>query len=245
MNLPTKLEKVTLVDVVAEFRFKNPRPVDGLFFDFYTNLKEEGFSYEKLPIMDIPSAIRETDPNMTFQPCYKMQKGKYIISIGPKVLSFNIKGYYEGWTDYKSFILSRIEQFSELINEWELEHASMRYIDFFKNDNIFDKLKISINIPDTLCGTENRVSSQIYFNEILCSDGVTIRMQIADNSEIMQDGSTEIQRGGIIDLDAHSDDISKSKEEILDNLHLKLKMIFFNLLSDEFLSSLEPTYTGE
>lgn len=242
MSLPTKLEKVTLVDVVTEFKFKKYKNIEDLFIDIYSVLKPKGFEYTKLPIMELPQAIREGDPNLAYQPYYQIHKGKYLISIGPRVLSFNVKGYYSGWSEYKEFILSNIDTFSNIIKDWELEKTSMRYIDFFEHIDIFENINISTSLPENLCDDKISIGSKVIINEIHCSNGVNVRMQIANNAQIFIEGSSGMQIGGIIDLDASADNIFDNIDETIENLHNKTKKIFFVLLKDNFLTSLGPVY---
>lgn len=245
MSLPNKLEKVTLVEVVAEFRYKNSKNIEDLFFDIFSKLKPDGYEHSKLPIMELPPVVRDNDPNFTYQAYYTIQKGKYHVNIGPRVLSFNIKGYYPGWSEYKGFILSNIEKFSSVLDTWELERTSMRYIDFFEKVDIFDQLNIVLTFPDGLCESDQQNGAKVLLNEIYCNENVMVRMQIANNSEVAQEGDAENRVGSIFDLDAYSIDLKSSVDSTLEELHDKNKVMFFRLLKDEFLRTLGPTYEEE
>ena len=240
MSLPSKLDTVPLVEVVSEFKFKDKKDIEGLFFDIYGLLKPLGYEYTKMPIMELPPAIREGDAKLEYQPYYRLTQGKYIISIGPKVLSFNIKGYYPGWDDFKGFILDKMEILKDVTEDWNLEKSSMRYINFFETSDIFEKLKITMDLPSNLCGVSNSVRSKVFFNEIHCEDDVDVRIQISNKVEIVQEGSIEPKQGSIIDLDAMVDYSGDTIDSVIDNLHLKTKSIFFGLLSSDFLQSLGP-----
>jgi len=245
MNLPVKLGKVSIIDVITEFRFSNKKNIEDIFMDMYSSLKVEGYSYKKLPIMELPLAIREGDKNLKYNPYYQLTKDAMNINIGPSVISFSVKGYYSGWDDYKSLILDNMNKFNHLLLDWGLERSSMRYINFFENDKIFDNLNININIDDNLCGMVAASSTSIYANEFVCKDNITLKMQIAENIEIQKEDSTEKEIGSMIDIDSFSYDIKKSVDDIIEELHSKVKIVFFNLLKDDFLKSLKPNYEKE
>jgi uncharacterized protein (TIGR04255 family) len=245
MNLPVKLGTISIIDVITEFRFSNKKNIEDIFMDMYSSLKADGYTYKKLPIMELPLAIREGDQKLKYNPYYQLEKDTMNINIGPSVISFSMKGYYSGWDDYKLLILENMSKFDNILSDWGLERSSMRYINFYENDEIFDKLKININIDDNLCGMVANSKTSVYLNEFVCKDDITLKMQIAENIEIQKEGLIEKETGSMIDIDSFSYDTEKSVDNAIEELHTKVKIVFFNLLKDDFLKSLKPDYSKE
>lgn len=242
MSLPIKLDKVTLVDVVTEFKFENRKAIEDLFFEIYANLKPKGFQYTKLAIMELPTAIREGDEKLKHQPHYRINKGKFFVSLGPQVLSFSITGYYNGWNEYRKFILNNIEEFSNTIEELAIKQISMRYINLFEDEDIFKKLNINMEFPADLCTENTTIDKKVFYNEINCNNDIKVRMNISNKTEIMNGITAERKKGTIIDIDAYSNQTSESTSNIINNLHSTVKKMFFGLLKKELISSLNPTY---
>jgi uncharacterized protein (TIGR04255 family) len=242
MSLPIKLDKVTLIDVVTEFKFENRKAIEDLFFEIYANLKPKGFHYTKLPIMELPTAIREGDEKLKHQPHYRMNKGKFFVSLGPQVLSFSISGYYDGWDGYKKFILENIEEFSTTIEELTIKQISMRYINLFEDEDIFDKLNISMEFPSDLCADNTTIDKKVFYNEISCNNDIKVRMNISNKTEIINGITEERKKGTIIDIDAYINQTNDNTSSTIGNLHSTVKKMFFGLLKEELITSLNPTY---
>ena len=241
MALPIKLNKITIIDIITEFRFSNIKDIEDLFFEIYTKLKPLGYTYDKLPIMEFPPAVRKADPKFKYQPYYRLHKGKHVINIGPNVLAFGNKGYYSGWANYRDFILNNFKDFENIIKDWGLEQSSMRYIDFFEEQDVFDKLTITMALPDVLCGVTHSVDSRVFVNEIGCADSVKVKIQIA-NADVIAGDPAVPKRGTIIDIDSKIENSDREQSKIVEKLHDRAKTIFFGLLSPALLESLDPEY---
>lgn len=244
MAMPTKLNKLTIIDVVTEFKFDIKKNIEDLFFEVYSKVKHQGYEYHKLPIMELPPGIRDRDEKFNNQAYYRLQKGNYIINIGPKVLSFAIKGYYPGWQTYKEFIVSHFDELENVMKDWQINQSSMRYIDFFPEDDIFDRLTVSMSLPSGLCDEEYSSESKIFVNDIKCRSGIGVKVQIA-NAELKLEGSKDAQFGTVIDIDAYINGQMNALEEVIEKLHSKTKTIFFGLLKNDLIQSLEPEFDEE
>jgi len=241
MSIPKKLKKTTILESIVEFRYKNKIEIEEVFFIVRSILEENGFTYEKQQIMDLPVAIRENDPKLKYAPNYSFKKDSNIVHISPYMISFNIKGFYSSWTNFLNFIISLFSELNNLTSKWDLERTSMRYIDFFENTNIFDNINISINVPSNLCADNDiEEKSKNFISEFKCSEDISIRMQIVNNLEIKSIES--IKKGSIIDMDVFSINLEKPYKDTLEELHNITKNSFFNILTKEFIETLDPEY---
>jgi uncharacterized protein (TIGR04255 family) len=68
MKLPKKISPCPIVEAIIEIRFDASLPGDAIFGIIYNMLKDEYTNLEKLPILELPDAIRTTDPNLMYSP---------------------------------------------------------------------------------------------------------------------------------------------------------------------------------
>lgn len=244
MKLPIKLKQATIIEAISEFRYKNKLDIEEVFFIVRTLLEKEGFIYQKQTVMEMPPAVREVNPTLKYTPHYSFVKGVYIVNISPFMISFNLRGFYQGWDYFSKFIEDIYNQLNALTDRWELERTSMRYIDFFENTDIFDKIKIEITTPSNLCGNAMFEKTKNYVVEYNCDVSTSTRIQITNNLKIVaQDKS--LKNGSVIDIDIVSTNISDNFKDTISNLHDTAKNTFFSIISEELQEELEPIYEKE
>ncbi len=78
MKTPKRLKKNLLIDVVAEVRFESQIPPDAIVGLVYSAMKEEFGAPESLPILQLPTAMRDQDPVLRYQSCYRFQRENHI-----------------------------------------------------------------------------------------------------------------------------------------------------------------------
>ena len=106
MDIPTKITPCPIVEAIAELRFVTNLPDDAVFGVIYNKFHDEFEGPEKLPVLQLPEAIRSQDPKLKYSPHYKFNKGDYIMQVGPKVFSLANVNDYVAW-----------DRFSEKIKE--------------------------------------------------------------------------------------------------------------------------------
>ena len=244
MKLPDKIKKCPITESVFEIRYTSEMPVDAIFGILYAAIKDI-FTKDPtpLPILQLPEKIRVQDPNFKYQPCHKLEKDNFILSIGPRVLTFSNQSPYTGWNEWSKFfyeVISNIQK-SKVINK--IERLGLRYINFFEG-NIFEKTKIEIKIDKNILKEE----STNLRTEIIQNDIVQI-LNIGNSVNIKCGNSSKI--GSIIDIDClynFKDPFDftngQSYRDIIEKLHAKEKELFFTLLKEAFLKELIPIYGG-
>lgn len=244
MKLPIKLKKAVIIEAILEFRYKNKLDIEEVFFIVRTLLEQDGYIYQKQTVMEMPAAVREVNPAFKYTPHYSFVKGVNVVNISPFMISFNLKGFYQGWDYFSRFIQGIYTKLNTLTNNWELERTSMRYIDFFDNTDIFEKIRIEISTPNNLCGNTMFEKTKNYVVEYNCDISTSTRIQIANNLKIFaQDNSSK--NGSIIDIDIVSTNISDDFKDTISNLHDTAKNTFFSIISEELQKELEPIYEEE
>lgn len=239
-NFPYKLEKNPLLEAVVEIRFESNYPDGSIIGILYNKLKDSFGKYVELPHLQIPEHIRKQDKNFEFAPLYKFDNGIYQINVGDKVISILDRKEYSGWDNYKLQITKIVNILSEIELISKVLRIGVRYIDFFENVNIQDKIKLKISgspfdIKQTTIATSLKIST------------FEVNLLIAEANQILVD--EQLLNGSIIDSDIYCNfGKSMNDSEIMSEInsaHDIAKEVFFNILEDDYIKELNPTYKKE
>jgi uncharacterized protein (TIGR04255 family) len=235
---PNKIEVCPILDTGIEIRFESNLYKSAVFGVLFNKLKEQFPIPEKLPILQLPEQLRDSDPNFKFKPHYKLKNEKIIIQIGPDVITISSPIPYVGWQDYSKNIFEVLELVFSLNIITKVNRLGVRYINFFET-NIFDKLDVTIDIKNLKLPRE----STIFRTEIL-SEGFINVIHIANKITQLKNKVPTV--GSIIDIDTIR---NYSENKFLSDYKTELKLahdvekgIFFDLLKPDFLQSLNPIY---
>src|SRR5687768_13516679 len=105
VRLPKKIEICPIIDAVIELRFESNLPPEIIPGIVYGKFGKRYPKTEKLPLMEVPSSLRDSDPNLMYSPVYKLFNESFIFQIGPRVFSVLCPKEYKGWTSFKAEIL--------------------------------------------------------------------------------------------------------------------------------------------
>src|SRR6266542_3852573 len=154
MRIPRRLARNPIVDAIAEVRFSSNIPNDAIIGLVYTNLRGEFGKPEDLPILQIPAALREKDPNLRYQACYKFTKPGNVLLIGPHNVALSTYPYSD-WgaaSPLLNQILSRLHS----VGLFErIERIGLRYVNFFENLNILDHSTLTLNVRNVSLARES------------------------------------------------------------------------------------------
>lgn len=243
-KLPHHLNRQPLVEVTFEFRFKPARPsvaqlLPGLIF---AHLHDKYGRSEATPFASIPSKIREIDPNLRYQADYRLSGDRASISIGEHVAGLNVTAPYEGWARFRSRVLEflKIVQDSHLVDK--VERFSIKFV----------------NIIPAPPGTQlDLLNLRVEIGGIRPpEDGFKLRTEINDNTyirivELATNAGAHLpsgeDRSGLLLVGdcirtLKGEDFWSIHADGIDQLHLEAKQLFFGLITQKTLESLEPSY---
>lgn len=234
MKLPKTINPCPIIDALLEIRFSTKIHPNAVFGLIYNVLKDDFTKVDNLPILQLPDVVRATDPNLKFKPHYKISNSNFVVQIGTDVLSISSFPKYVGWDDFSKMIFSVIEKVEEIKIINNVNRLGIRYINFFQN-NVFDVINLRTCINEETINYKNTVVR----TEIEHEDFIST-LQIANNA------LNKDQFGSVIDIDTYKvtglERFFTEKEEIINSGHNKEKELFFSLLNEKFLSSLNPEY---
>lgn len=238
--LPKKISPCPIVEAIVEMRFDPvfpPDASDALFGILYNKMKDRFSEVRKLPILQIPDEIREKDPNFQFKPYYQIIGASYILQVGPRVISLNTKGDYQGWENFSSEAVCVFSEINKLGVLGNIKRFALRYVNFFDGD-IMDRFDVDIKIGNIPINQKSLLRTEIQSEKFISTLQIT-------NDASMPDG----KKGTVVDIDT----IIKSYSNVeafannnlkttMDEIHLEEKNHFFRIIGKNFLKELNPEY---
>jgi uncharacterized protein (TIGR04255 family) len=228
---------------VVELRFTSSLPKEAIYGVLYNALRELCPESKALPIMQLPEIVRVQAPDLRWKPWYQLSGSGLDVQIGPEVLGVNCdcSNGYRGW-DFFSEMISKIlvdVKDTKLIET--ISRIGVRYISFFENVNIFEKLKLSIHRDGKPFCCEKTTFTT------LLTEGDFNQLLSLNNDAVLtsQNPPREEKRGSTVDIDTFTMKEFPSFEgvsQIIEEGHALEKKLFFSLLKEDFLESLNPTY---
>jgi uncharacterized protein (TIGR04255 family) len=223
-------------------RFIPETPFEAVFGMIYPIIlkKYPDLKLVPLPLSQVPQIARSNDPNLKYQPLYRLQNGNINITIGSQVIAFSVSKPYMGWTQWKSAILGILNEISNRKIIKTVERTGLRYINFLEQ-NVYDVINADIRIINS----QVKCTSTTIRTEIPDSEYVKA-LQLANNASVGK--PEQNKRGSIIDIDVSRNKILTCKdftfnlETILEKSHSLEKHLFYDLLTDDFIKTLGPKY---
>ncbi|MEW6110891.1 MAG: TIGR04255 family protein [Thermodesulfobacteriota bacterium] len=241
MKIPRKVTPSPLVEAVADVRFRPAMPAGAVFGFVYGLIRERYAQSTALPIIQIPEQIRENDPNLLYQPHYRMENKPFILNLGPRLLNIAVvDGEYPGWSKFSDQIMWLFERLDESKVFDDIIRVGLRYINFFP-DNVFERSNIALTLGERSLADENTLLRV----ESTQGDLSTV-MQITNHGTLAM--SDEPKTGSIVDLDIFYKTLALGERRpdtfrsLIDAAHDALKVAFFTVLKQDFLESLKPEY---
>jgi uncharacterized protein (TIGR04255 family) len=236
-DLPKKITPCPIKEAVFELRFESSVPEDAIFGIVFNQFKDEfNNTATSLPILEVPSQIRNQDPNLMFAPHYKMDSEFFTMQIGPKVISLvNIKEY-KGWECFQEKITKTFEKLQKIRIATKVNRLALRYINIFPNKNIFESSSVQVILENYPLDSSNiNLVTEIKNGSISSSVRVISGAQVAMASEIIH--------GSVVDIDSSIQNVESNC--FLDNLnqvHEEEKRLFYKIIGSEALKTLTVEY---
>lgn len=238
--LPVSIEPCPIVEAIFETRFVSRQPWENLPGLLYAQIKGRYSEQKNLPLLQMPEDIRRQQPELKHQPLIQFFGKDFLIQIGPRMVGLVTKPHaYPGWKSIHeelAWLLERLNA-AEIIEE--AERLSVRYVDFIEG-NIFHKMNLNLQVAGQAVK-----DAHTDVTTIMRQGPLTIRLA-ASNGAIVGTGDSA-KSGSVLDVDAW---FGALDVELFENglkrfgeAHGAIKSLFFGLMKEEFLNSLNPQYT--
>jgi uncharacterized protein (TIGR04255 family) len=242
MQIPKKITPCPILEAIAEIRFEPEEPDDAIFGIIYNQFKKSFPEIEKLPILQIPDQFRSKDPNLIYKPHYKLIKENYIVQVGPRIFSLvNVKEY-SGWDKFSQEIREVFELLSKLQIIKEIKRFGLRYVNLFENFNIYEKSNLKLVLKD-----DPLIENPINLTTRIASNEFVNQLVIVNHANVAVEKVSYV--GSLIDIDTNLEPFPESAKtnfdefiDIVKRAHEEEKKLFFSLLEDDYLKTLNPEY---
>lgn len=234
---PKRLGKSAILEAVLEVRFRSMIEEDALLGAVRADLKADFPKVDRLPVADIPVAIRSSDPSFEFAPLYKLPQSPFTLQIGPRSVSLACSKPYCGSEKFFSCFEKILDIFAtkQVFNSFE--RIGVRYIDFF-DVPLFPTLQMDLRILDkSLDEGVTQLKTAIKVDE-----NCELVINIAGGAII----PASSEKGSVLDIDVQRKIMGNceihSIKQFLKDAHAIQKKVFFGFLTQEGLANLEPKW---
>ena len=237
MNLPRSISPCPIVETVFEVRFDTSTPGDAVLGLVYQALREQLPKMEVLPIGTLPASMRQADPTLDYQPHHRLTGGPLAALIGPRVFALTWSGDYPGWTEFSRIVSQAFDKVKVTGLIESVERFGLRYISLFPGD-VLSRMTLGLTLNGSpLVGRGTSMRTLLERPGCQCQLHIGKDMALAGNPS---------KGGTIIDIDAHlASDPQTALPDVpafLETAHLAEKELFFSLLKEDFLKTLNPIY---
>lgn len=236
-KLPNKISPCPIIEATVELKFNSSLPKGAVFGVIYNAVKEKFGTVEKLPTAMLPSHVLENDPNLQYKALYKLTDGYFNAQVGYDVVSLHSPSSYVGWVSFSDNIVSFFEKINRSGAVNKPVSLVLRYLNFFEVD-IFKNINLQVQMFNEPYTGDNLVMRTEFFKE-----GFTNVLQLANNIKV--EGAIGQKQGSLIDIICalhEPENLFNNIRDIINNAHQFEKELFFKLLKNEFLDSLQPEY---
>lgn len=239
--VPKKLKNDAIVEAILELRFDTATIPEVLFGRLADYRPWKNLAQRRLPAYDIPSVLRQVDPNLRFQAVFELTGEQRAVRIGPQVISYHRTVPYIGWERFWPELRETISGIFETANGLVIRRLGLRYLNALRPDlhgiaSISD-LDLEIKVAN------ERVTGNVNLNftvDVPSKTACTVRIA---TSEFVQ-GNLPPNTSVYVDVDVFTKGGFETKErKTVENwvteAHDSEKREFFRLLTDRSIEALE------
>ena len=251
VRLPARLGKEPLIDVVFGMSFAFNSIVEHmlpgvLLSVFSANSSEAKPTIEVLPIAQLPSSVRGSEPGLRRAPSLKISiDNSYAVLVGSRWLGISCLMPYRGWGDFKSMIEKTIQALASSASVSQINGYSLKYADFMADEDGIPALE-SFNAKVRI-GCEDLINQPLQLKVEMEREGFVSVVTLFSRAARADSDGVRLH-GALLDVDVHKN-IDMDLEGfvagagcLLDEIHSANKRLFFELLSEQGLARLEPVY---
>jgi len=247
MSLPKKLNPDNLKDTLIEIKYLQGIPQELMLGIVSSIVGDLGYQYAAIPNQSINI---ELNNNQQIAFGFGNNSGGFFIKENvriqfvPDQIIFNCTAdKYIGWKNYFQIISDITRNLFEKNVIKNFNRIGIRYISEFKNIDIFQGIKGTLDISKTGLKLDNSILRLVDESDNL-KTYVTLTNK-AKRISLSPQGQKIIE-ASLVDVNVYENfnPISDLNilEEKLNKIHTKQKEVFFGLINSEFLETLNPEY---
>jgi len=239
IKIPQLIDHGHIIESVVEIRFI-PSNERTAFLDIVAAVRSHVANYSFQPA-EIPRQIRQSDPQFEYSVEGSLNGEEYSIGIGSNTLVFNCVNGYKRWSEFFPFIKKVLETVAGSIKQ--ILRIGVRYTNFFEGMNDLSNFNVGFVAGAQGLKIELAKVHQMILKFAMVGDVVSYNVTVANHASVPRATSP----GALLDIDAYLDRglhgaVGKQHFDQIDLVHTKEKEMFFALLQNEFLDTLNPKY---
>ncbi len=245
-KLPVSIDPCPIIDATLEIRFQTAVPGPALPGLVYDKLKAGFPRVSQIPTIPFSEEVAKGNPALRYQAQARLEAENFAALVGPNVFAVGVLGRYSKWAQVSKGYLDAIKGFMDAMPSITLERFGLRYTNLFPG-NILSKLNLGISIVDRPVTGEDTV-----LRATILAHPFKIQIQIVTDATIKPgDARLAIDPdvpGTLVILDCYKDQLALEPsflskiQENLEEAHSKEKQLFFEMLKEELLNTLNPKY---
>ena len=192
---------------------------------------------------DMPESMRSSIPDFAYRPQFRASNDHFMLYLAEQSLTVGVVGTYPGWDKFSSVIQQVFAEIKALSVFNEIQRIGLRYVSFF-DGNALAGLKLLLQLPGY---NGSQLPSSVLMR--LPATGCEHTLQVAnfiDYSQASGQPSETERLGTVVDIDTMPQqavvDFFERPFYWLNLLHEAEKTLFYGLLTDDFLRTLNPEY---
>lgn len=240
MKAPKRLKKTPLIDAIAEVRFSSSVPPDTIVGLVYGAIKDEFGAPEPLPILQIPAALRDQDPNLRYQACYRFQREGHTLLLGPRNVALSTVPYVD-WNSAEPRLNEVLMKLDQANLFQRIERIGLRYVNFFEKLNVIERSTLKLEVAG-----KSIAAQSITLRAERTENEYTVITQIFNHASVL---GPQAKAGSVIDIDVVTDKVvvdtkmfSQSLLRVFTEANELADNAFFSLLTSDFINEFEPEF---
>lgn len=232
-----------ILEALFEIRFDTATIPEILFGRLADLQPWNGFVQRRLPSYDIPAALRQSDPNLRYQPVFELAnpEKQRAVRIGPQVLSYHQFSPYVGWEKFKPGLEEAIGGLFAKADAPNIRRLGLRYMNSLRTD--LHGIRTIEDLDVKLLVANEGVSGNVNVNfttSPLSDTECTVRVATPGFVQ----GNLPANTSVYVDVDVFTKDAFRTRDQSvvkrwIESAHTTEKEQFFRLLTDQTISSLK------
>jgi uncharacterized protein (TIGR04255 family) len=240
-RIPDKLKKDSIFQAAFDVRFTCRDLAEVVVGRLAGQPQWKQWDVQRLPVADIPSAIRQQDPTLQFQPLLELRAkdSARLVRIGERSFSCHALLPYPGWTVWKPELSAAIDLLYGSFEDFAATRFGFRYVNTMTPDHFINDvadLRLAVRVADAPLGSPLMVNYQRNRDD----DHIAV-VRIASREFVSNPVPSTLS--AVVDIDIYTPEKYVSRDEKqaavwLESAHVQLKEEFFQLFTDEILEKL-------
>lgn len=241
---PLQITPCPIIDATAELRFESSLPAAVALGLGYKTLEESFPTVTPLQTIPFAEELLKANPALLYQAHYRFESEQFVALLGPNMFAVGVNGPYTRWPIVSKSFASALERINGAGIIARPQRFGLKYTNFFTG-NVLSELNIELEIARVKATAEETL-----LRAIILSPPFKIQILLATDAKVNApkfqiDPATP---GTLLTVDSFVDEPARYQNflgdlpKILDTAHAKEKDVFFELLKDEFLDTLNPEF---